>query len=119
MKWMFAVMCVLISAVCTGAEGEPNRPKVTVLELMAKDFPKETSSHGRMLTAKFDPGAGSNPHTQPGAIFAYVLEGAVVSSMNKYESKTHKKGESWYEHPGCVNSLRLLPPSIIQIIINT
>lgn len=34
-------------------------------------------------------------------MIGYVVEGEMVSGMNDEEAKTYKKGESWYEGPGC------------------
>jgi len=103
MKWILAIASLVVSATCWSAEGETKTPPIVVTEIMAKEYPSETGSQGRMLTVEFEPGAASKPHTHPGAIFAYVLEGSVVSGMNNDEAKTYKTGESWYEHPGCVH----------------
>jgi quercetin dioxygenase-like cupin family protein len=103
MKWIFAIASLVMSATCLAAEGETKAPAVVATELMVKDFPAETGSQGRMLTVEFAPGAASKPHTHPGAIFAYVLEGSVVAGLNNDEAKTYKTGESWYEQPGCVH----------------
>jgi quercetin dioxygenase-like cupin family protein len=82
-------------------EGTAPRPVVT--ELMKREFPKETGNEGRMMIVEFAPGAGSPAHSHPGAIFAYVLEGSIVSGLNDTEARTYGAGESWYEEPGCVH----------------
>lgn len=38
-------------------------------------------------------------------MIAYVLEGELLNAMNKGEPKTYKKGESWYETPGCYHRI--------------
>lgn len=57
-----------------------------------------------MLTVAYQPGQKSVAHQHPGAVMAYVLEGAVVSQL-KGEPKpvTYKAGEFWYEAPGTVH----------------
>ncbi|KAL2836758.1 hypothetical protein BJX68DRAFT_29479 [Aspergillus pseudodeflectus] len=48
------------------------------------------------------PGAASPPHTHGGAaIIAVTLEGEVLNQMNCGEPEIAKRGEHWYEAPGC------------------
>jgi quercetin dioxygenase-like cupin family protein len=58
-----------------------------------------------MLTVSYAPGEASPAHQHPGAVMAYVLEGAVVSKLNDESEKTYKAGEYWYEAPGTVHSV--------------
>ncbi|WP_375100362.1 MULTISPECIES: cupin domain-containing protein [unclassified Pseudomonas] len=53
-----------------------------------------------MLTVNYEPGQSSPAHAHPGAVMAYVLEGAVVSQLNDEAEHTFKAGEYWYEAPG-------------------
>lgn len=45
------------------------------------------------------PGQSAAPHLHPGSIFAYVLEGTVVSQLGGQTPKTYTQGETWYEAP--------------------
>lgn len=58
-----------------------------------------------MLTVSYAPGEASPGHWHPGAVMAYVLEGAVTSKLNDEPDKTYKAGEFWYEAPGTVHSV--------------
>ncbi|MNO76892.1 Cupin domain protein [compost metagenome] len=58
-----------------------------------------------MLTVSYAPGQASPAHLHPGAVMAYVLEGAVVSKLNDEHEKTYTAGEYWYEAPGTVHSV--------------
>ncbi|MFJ4066504.1 cupin domain-containing protein [Pseudomonas sp. NPDC089996] len=58
-----------------------------------------------MLTVSYAPGEASPAHQHPGAVMAYVLEGAVVSKLNDEQETTYKAGEFWYEAPGTVHSV--------------
>lgn len=58
-----------------------------------------------MLTVSYGPGQASPAHQHPGAVMAYVLEGAVTSKLNDEAEKTYKAGEFWYEAPGTVHSV--------------
>lgn len=60
--------------------------------------------HGResghnALTVDYAPGATSDPHVHPGSVFAYVLEGTVVTQLEGGQPMTYSKGQSWYESP--------------------
>lgn len=56
-----------------------------------------------MLTVSYAPGEASPAHQHPGAVMAYVLEGAVASKLNDESEKIYKVGEYWYEAPGTVH----------------
>lgn len=58
-----------------------------------------------MLTVTYAPGQASPAHQHPGAVMAYVLEGAVTSKLNDEPEKTYKAGEFWYEAPGTLHSV--------------
>ncbi|MFP5427822.1 MAG: cupin domain-containing protein [Gammaproteobacteria bacterium] len=58
-----------------------------------------------VLTVSYAPGEASPAHQHPGAVMAYVLEGAVVSKLNGEQEKTYKAGQYWYEAPGTVHSV--------------
>jgi quercetin dioxygenase-like cupin family protein len=107
MKWIPLFVCLVYGAVCQGADDAPKTAPApgpaAVTELLRKEYPKETGSEGRMMIVEFAPGGASKPHSHPGAIFAFVLEGSVVSALDKEEPRTFKTGESWYEAPGCVH----------------
>ncbi|MFY4729948.1 cupin domain-containing protein [Nitrospira sp. BLG_2] len=54
---------------------------------------------GPMITVEYAPGAASDQHFHPGSVFAYVLEGAVVSQLAGGHPVTYTKGQSWEESP--------------------
>ncbi|MFK9096752.1 cupin [Pseudomonas sp. HMSC08G10] len=58
-----------------------------------------------MLTVSYAPGQASPAHQHPGAVMAYVLEGAVASKLNDERERIYKAGEYWYEAPGTVHSV--------------
>lgn len=54
---------------------------------------------GTVLIVDYAPDAASGPHVHPGSVFAYVLEGTVVSQLDGDKPMTYMKGQSWYESP--------------------
>ena len=67
--------------------------------LMRQALPDAKGKQVTMLTVNYAPGASSDAHVHPGSVFAYVLEGAVVSQLEGQPERTYHKGESWYEPP--------------------
>jgi len=59
------------------------------------------ASAGRRQRVSVDyaPGAASDPHVHPGSVFAYVLEGTVITQLEGEQPMTYTKGQSWYELP--------------------
>ena len=53
----------------------------TVSVLMKQRLADMAGKEGTVMTVDYAPGAASGPHVHPGSVFAYVLEGAVVSSI--------------------------------------
>jgi quercetin dioxygenase-like cupin family protein len=52
-----------------------------------------------VLIVDYAPGAASEVHAHPGSVFAYVLEGTILSQLDGEEPTTYAKGQSWYESP--------------------
>ena len=67
--------------------------------LMKQSLADMAGKVAAVLTVDYAPGAASGPHVHPGSVFAYVLEGAVVSQLDGGEPITYTKGQSWYESP--------------------
>ena len=68
---------------------------VLIKQRLADVAGKEAS----VITVDYAPGAASDQHFHPGSVFAYVLEGAVVSQLGGEQPVTYSKGQSWYESP--------------------
>ena len=71
----------------------------TVAVLMKQRLADVTGKEATVITVDYAPGAASEIHVHPGSVFAYVLEGAIVSQLEGDEPMTYTKGQSWYESP--------------------
>jgi quercetin dioxygenase-like cupin family protein len=71
----------------------------TVSVLMKQHLADLAGKEATVLTVDYTPGAASDSHVHPGSVFAYVLEGAVVSQLEGEQPVTYTKGQSWYEPP--------------------
>jgi quercetin dioxygenase-like cupin family protein len=67
--------------------------------LQQRSLPDAPGKQGVMATVHYEPGQASAPHQHPGSVFAYVLEGEVVTQMEGATPITYKAGDSWYESP--------------------
>ncbi|MDD0977691.1 cupin domain-containing protein [Pseudomonas fontis] len=97
---MLAFVCLSV-ATPLWAHGEEGQEALKVLQ--EQQISNAPGKKVIMLTVSYKPGQHSLAHQHPGAVMAYVLEGAVVSQLKGEEPKTFKKGEYWYEAPGTVH----------------
>jgi quercetin dioxygenase-like cupin family protein len=71
----------------------------SVSVLMKQSLGDVAGKEATVLTVDYAPGAASEPHIHPGSVFAYVLEGTVVTQVEGEQPMTYTKGQSWYELP--------------------
>jgi len=71
----------------------------SVSVLMKQPLADMAGEVATVLTVDYAPGAASDPHVHPGSVFAYVLEGSVVTQLEGEQHMTYTKGQSWYESP--------------------
>lgn len=82
------------------AGGAAARDKgVTVRQLMMQPLAGIDDKVAAVVTVEYAPGASSTPHRHPGHVFAYVLEGSVVSEVDPGTPITYERGQMWYEPP--------------------
>jgi quercetin dioxygenase-like cupin family protein len=72
---------------------------VAVRQLMMEPLAGIDGQMGAVLLVEYSPGASSKPHRHPGHVFAYVLDGAVVSEVYPGQPIKYTKGQMWYEPP--------------------
>lgn len=75
----------------------------------------------------YPPDGSTPPHKHGGAnVFAFVLEGEVLSAMNDEEPKVYKPGESWYVklnasclvNVQCLSTAQILrPPLSLTLVV--
>jgi quercetin dioxygenase-like cupin family protein len=71
----------------------------SVSVLMKQPLADMAGKVATVLTVDYAPGAASDPHVHPGSVFAYVLEGTVITQLEGEQPMTYTKGQSWYELP--------------------
>jgi quercetin dioxygenase-like cupin family protein len=93
LKWMALAGAVLVIGLA------PALAEDSVSVLMKQPLADMVGKVATMLTVAYAPGAASDPHVHPGSVFAYVLEGTVVTQLEGEQPVTYTKGQSWYESP--------------------
>ncbi len=95
LKFLFAGLSLALSLpVFAQGTGEE---KVTVQQ--EHKMPDAPGKKGLMITVSYAPGQASGAHVHSGSVFAYVLEGAVISQLEGQKPVTYQAGQSWYEAP--------------------
>lgn len=98
LKLLFAAAAAAVAFSASAHDGhEPGKEKQAVLQHHV--LPDMPGKIGIMATVQYAPGQASIPHEHPGSVFAYVLEGEVISQLEGQAPVTYKAGESWYEAP--------------------
>jgi quercetin dioxygenase-like cupin family protein len=67
--------------------------------VMKQAIPEAAGKNVLVVEVGYAPGQSSEAHMHPGSIFAYVLEGSVVSQLEGQPPRTYTQGEGWYEPP--------------------
>lgn len=89
---------VLVGALFV-AGGCASAPIVTTV--LTQALPENVGREGRVLVVEYPPGVSSAAHRHPGAVFVYVMEGAVECGLDEGGPVVrYEKGQAWYERPG-------------------
>lgn len=97
-----ATVATVATVALFGAQGASahDAAEEKVTPVMRQAIPEAAGRNVLIATVSYTPGQASDAHMHPGSIFAYVLEGHVVSQLEGSPAKTYGPGESWYEPPG-------------------
>ncbi|WP_293635830.1 cupin domain-containing protein [Polaromonas sp.] len=91
------VLAVVFASTGAQAHGPADEEKVVPLQM--QKLPDAPGKQVAMAVVSYEPGQASAPHFHSGSVFAYVLEGEVVSQLEGQPAVTYRAGESWYEPP--------------------
>jgi quercetin dioxygenase-like cupin family protein len=92
-----AAALAFVAAPWAAAHDAAGEEKVTPIQM--QKLPDVPGKQVAMAVVSYEPGQASAPHFHSGSVFAYVLEGEVVSQLEGQPPVTYKAGESWYEPP--------------------
>ena len=99
-KWKFLLFLLFvlgITNVPTGSRANSQVAKET--PLMKKDLPDVPGKEGLIERVVLSPGEIVPPHRHNADVFAYVLEGSVITQLKDGNPQTVHTGEVFYESP--------------------
>ena len=91
-------LAVTLSLACATAFAHDAGEETTSL-LQRHKLPDVPGKQVVMAVVSYAPGQASTPHRHAGSVFAYVIEGEIVSQLQGQPPVTYKAGQSWYEPP--------------------
>lgn len=94
---LLAVVASLVLPWASAHAGGAGQEKVVPLQ--SQKLPDVPGKQAIMVVVSYEPGQASVPHLHSGSVFAYVLEGEVVSQLGDGPPVTYKAGDSWFETP--------------------
>lgn len=73
--------------------------------LMTKDLPDVPGKEGMIETVDFAPGEVSQTHRHNADVFAYVLEGSIITQLKGASAQTVNVGGVFYESPTDIHTV--------------
>lgn len=92
-------MAATAALYCPWLSADAGAGEEKVVPLQKQRLPDAPGKQVVMVIVSFEPGQASAPHLHPGSVFAYVLEGEVVSQLQGQAPVNYQAGQSWYEPP--------------------
>jgi quercetin dioxygenase-like cupin family protein len=94
---LFLLFVIGITNVLTGSSTNSQVAKET--PLMTKDLPDVPGKEGLIERVALSPGEIVPPHRHNADVFAYVLEGSIITQLMGGKPRTVHAGEVFYESP--------------------
>lgn len=96
---LFVCLIVALVGLVGTVNADPTTAAGTVHEVFQQAVTKMPGNEVTVVTVDYAPGESTPPHEHPGATFAYVLKGAVVSQLDDAPPHTYAEGQMWSETP--------------------
>jgi quercetin dioxygenase-like cupin family protein len=94
---LFLLFVIGITNVLTGSS--TNSQVATETPLMTKDLPDVPGKEGLIERVALSPGEIVPPHRHNADVFAYVLDGSIITQLMGGKPRTVHAGEVFYESP--------------------
>lgn len=94
---LFLLFALSSTNVLTGSSGNSQLAKET--PLLTKELPDVPGKEGLIEKVVLSPGEVVPPHRHNADVFAYVLEGSIVTQLKGGKPRTVHAGEVFYESP--------------------
>lgn len=92
---------VALSSMVPVAAAQPAAMSSSMIQevMRQQSLPNVAGTDVAVITVDYAPGASTPPHEHPGATYAYVLKGSVVSQLDDQPPRTYSEGQMWSETP--------------------
>ena len=116
MKTTIAIAFIAASLLIHAAQAQraEQRPKRTVLQ---KSDVGATGREATMQIVEFAQGMAEVPHTHPGELIGYVLEGAFELDVAGKPKATHRAGDSFLVEGGRVHAGKNIAPGPSRLLV--
>jgi quercetin dioxygenase-like cupin family protein len=94
---------------------EAHEEKVT--PVLKQALPELPGKVALIATVELGPGESASPHLHPGSLFAYVLEGEVVSQLEGMPAVAYSAGQGWYEPPRAHHLVTRNPSTTHRVVL--
>ena len=104
---IIAVTCAALTLSMAGPIYARDSEAQTVTKNFEAAIPNIPGKSLIAVEVDYAPGAASVPHTHAKSafIYAYVISGAIESTVNDGDTRIYRAGESWSEPPGAIHSI--------------
>jgi len=96
---VFSLFILVLVLFQSQTSGSANRQIAKETSLMTKTLPDVPGKEGLVETVLFSPGAVVPAHRHNADVFAYVLEGSIITQLKGSKPQTVHTGEVFYESP--------------------
>lgn len=110
----FLSIIFIFSIIPLAVKADKLPDRVTRQILANEALPNIPNHNLTAVTVQLEPGGTVPTHAHSGFVFAFVLEGTIVSQLNNNEKIEYKAGESWVEPPGTIHSLTQNPSETVK-----
>src|SRR3546814_19692047 len=103
---MLSRLSLIAAIVLLASAADAAAPQAKVTPVMSQALPDFPGKEAVMITVEYPPGAVDPVHRHDADAFVYVLEGAIVMQVQGGEPMTLSAGQSFYEAPGALHTVR-------------
>jgi len=97
--YVFSLFILVLALFQSQASSSANRLSAKETPLMTKTLPDVPGKEGLVETVFFSPGAIVPAHRHSADVFAYVLEGSIITQLKGGKPQTVHTGDVFYESP--------------------
>ncbi len=107
--WIAGCMALAVGSFAAGMAtqyvGAETKGRLVAKSLMKQELHNIDGKELLVIELNLEPGAGSPPHSHPGHVAGYVIEGSFEVQLNDEEPNVFGPGDVFYEPDGAVHTM--------------